>query len=52
MIYSDDLARSDEKVQNAARMLFLGVAPERRDELESLWDQYQPRLWNSTAAGT
>lgn len=44
MIYPDNLARSDEEVQNAARMLFLGVAPERRDELEGLWEQYQPRF--------
>lgn len=37
-----DDRRSDEAVQGAARALFLGVAPERRAELESLWTRYGP----------
>lgn len=37
-----DDRRSDEAVQDAARALFLGVAPERRAELESLWSRYGP----------
>jgi hypothetical protein len=37
-----DDVRRDEVVQEAARELFLGVAPERRAELERLWKQYGP----------
>jgi hypothetical protein len=35
-------ARSDEAVQDAARELFLGVAPERHAELQALWWRYGP----------
>ena len=36
--------RNDEVIQTAARNLFEGAAPERLDELKSLWDKYHPRF--------
>lgn len=36
--------RNDEEVQQVARNLFLGVAPERSQELEELWHRYKPRF--------
>ncbi|CAN7170593.1 phage exclusion protein Lit family protein [Variovorax paradoxus] len=33
--------RSDAEIQQAAKALFLGLAPERKGELERLWDYYQ-----------
>ncbi len=36
--------RNDQPVQDAARYLFEGVAPERKDELKALWDRYSPRF--------
>lgn len=32
--------RNDEAVQQAAHNLFVGVVPERREELEGFWEQY------------
>jgi Peptidase U49 len=34
-------ARSDHHIQEAVRQHFLGIAPERRVDLESLWTTYQ-----------
>ena len=36
--------RDDEEVQQAARNLFVGVVPERREELEGFWEQYDLRF--------
>jgi hypothetical protein len=36
--------RNDEEVQVAAQTLFLGVVPERRADLQALWQQYNPRF--------
>ena len=33
------MQRNDMKVQDAARLLFEGVAPERKDELASFWNK-------------
>lgn len=33
--------RSDAQIQDAIKALFLGIAPEKRSELERLWDDYQ-----------
>jgi hypothetical protein len=39
-LFSED-KRSDEQIQYAIKALFLGIAPEKRSELERLWDDYQ-----------
>lgn len=36
--------RNDQAVQDAARALFEGVAPERKSELEQLWNEHSPRF--------
>ena len=36
--------RNDEEVQQVARSLFVGVAPERSQELEEFWHRYTPRF--------
>lgn len=33
--------RSDAEIQEGTKKLFVGVTPERKDELESFWDDYQ-----------
>jgi hypothetical protein len=33
-----------QTVQQAARNLFLGCAPEREADLEELWEKYQPEF--------
>lgn len=33
--------RSDMEIQAAAKALFVGLAPEKSDELQQLWDDYQ-----------
>lgn len=33
--------RSDAQIQKAVKELFLGLAPEKTDELKRLWDDYQ-----------
>ena len=43
--------RNDAEVQNAARDLFVGVAPERRSELFELWKKYSLRFNVLTDAG-
>ena len=39
-LFSED-KRSDAQIQYAIKALFLGIAPEKRSELERLWDDYQ-----------
>lgn len=41
---STSVTQNDESVQEAARNLFCGVAPERTAELEMLWKTYRPRF--------
>ena len=41
MQIDNNLTLSDDEVQKALRALFLGVAPERENELEELWSKYQ-----------
>ncbi|WP_082848151.1 phage exclusion protein Lit family protein [Delftia sp. GW456-R20] len=36
-----DEKRSDSEIQDAVKILFLGIAPEKSDELKRLWEQYQ-----------
>lgn len=36
--------RNDREVQDAAKNLFLGVAPERETELAELWQRFNPRF--------
>ena len=36
--------RNDTEVQNDARNLLMGVAPERQPELSVLWKKYTPRF--------
>src|SRR5262249_17699731 len=36
--------RNDQEIQDAARNLFEGIAPERRAELAALWAKYAPRF--------
>jgi hypothetical protein len=36
--------RNDAEVQQAARSLFVGVIPERREELEGFWEKYDLRF--------
>lgn len=43
--------RNDAEVQEAARNLFEGVGPERREELAALWKRYNPRFNILTDAG-
>lgn len=37
-------ARNESDIQLAVKQLFIGVAPERSDELSKLWDEYQLRF--------
>jgi hypothetical protein len=39
-----NVGRGDAQVQTAARALFDGCAPERRAELDSLWQQFAPEF--------
>jgi hypothetical protein len=38
------MTRDDQAVQDAARNLFEGIAPERDAELKALWTKYRPRF--------
>lgn len=47
--------QDDESIQQVARQLFEGVAPERHAELEEYWNRYQPcfnLLFDTSAEGT
>ena len=39
-MFNDD-KRSDAQIQDAVKALFLGLVPEKSDELERLWEHYQ-----------
>lgn len=43
-MYSHSTQRNDEEIQTAIRNMFLGVAPEREEELKQFWDRYQLRF--------
>ncbi len=41
---SSDPVRQDQAVQTAAEQLFMGSAPERHQELQTLWQLLGPRF--------
>jgi hypothetical protein len=43
-MYEDESPRSDSQVQLAAKNIFIGIAPERKEELDHLWEKYHPRF--------
>lgn len=43
-MYENEEPRNDQQVQLAGKNLFIGVAPEREDELNQFWEKYHPRF--------
>jgi hypothetical protein len=43
-MYQEPEKRNDEQIQNAIKNQFLGIAPERKDELGQLWETYNPEF--------